>query len=121
MKKLLLLLLFIPLVGFGQGILKGYTIDFAESPLPGASIYNTTNKKSSISNKVGYFIINASVGDIIKVRFLSADTDPDVPVGSNTERSGFYLIQSVRHIFGIERHNAVVFISKVAETDIVDQ
>ena len=74
MKKLLLLLLFIPLVGFGQGILKGYTIDFAESPLPGASIYNTTNKKSSISNKVGYFIINASVGDIIKVSYVGFTT-----------------------------------------------
>ena len=74
MKKLLLLLLFIPLVSFGQGILKGYTIDFAESPLPGASIYNTTNKKSSISNKVGYFIINASVGDIIKVSYVGFTT-----------------------------------------------
>jgi TonB family protein len=74
MKKLLLLLLFIPLVGFGQGILKGYTIDFAEFPLPGASIYNTTNKKSSISNKVGYFIINASVGDIIKVSYVGFTT-----------------------------------------------
>ena len=70
---------------------------------------------------IGLLEEKLSVGDIIKVRFLSADTDPDVPVGSNTERSGFYLIQSVRHIFGIERHNAVVFISKVAETDIVDQ
>jgi TonB family protein len=74
MKKLLLLLLFIPLVSFGQGILKGYTIDFAESPLTGASIYNTTNKKSSISNKVGYFIINASVGDIIKVSYVGFTT-----------------------------------------------
>ena len=70
---------------------------------------------------IGLLEEKLSVGDIIKVRFLSADTDPDVPVGSNTERGGFYLIQSVRHIFGIERHNAVVFISKVAETDIVDQ
>ena len=74
MKNLLLLFLFIPLVSFGQGILKGYTIDFAESPLPGASIYNTTNKKSSISNKVGYFIINASVGDIIKVSYVGFTT-----------------------------------------------
>ena len=74
MKKLLLLLLFIPLVSFGQSILKGYTIDFSESPLPGAAIYNTSNKKSSISNKVGYFIINASVGDIIKVSYVGFTT-----------------------------------------------
>ena len=74
MKKIILLLLFIPLVSFGQGILKGYTIDFAESPLPGASIYNTTNKKSSISNKVGYFVINASVGDIIEVSYVGFTT-----------------------------------------------
>ena len=74
MKKLILILLFIPLVCLGQGILEGYTIDFAESPLPGASIYNTTNKKSSISNKVGYFIINASVGDIIEVSYVGFTT-----------------------------------------------
>ena len=74
MKKLILLLLFIPLVSFGQSILKGYTIDYTESPLPGASIYNTSNKKSSISNKVGYFIINASVGDIIKVSYVGFTT-----------------------------------------------
>ena len=70
MKKIILLLLFIPLVSFGQGVLKGYTIDFGESPLPGASIYNTNNKKSSISNKVGFFIINASVEDIIEVSYV---------------------------------------------------
>ena len=74
MKKLLLILLFIPLVSFGQSILKGYTVDFTESPLPGAAIYNTSNKKSSISNKVGYFIINASVGDIIKVSYVGFTT-----------------------------------------------
>ena len=74
MKKLILLLLFIPLVSFGQSILKGYTIDYTESPLPGAAIYNTSNKKSSISNKVGYFIINASVGDIIKVSYVGFTT-----------------------------------------------
>ena len=74
MKKLILLLLLIPLVSFGQSFLKGYTIDSTESPLPGASIYNTTNKKSSISNKVGYFIINASVGDIIKVSYVGFTT-----------------------------------------------
>ena len=74
MKKLILLLLFIQLVSFGQSILKGYTIDYTESPLPGAAIYNTSNKKSSISNKVGYFIINASVGDIIKVSYVGFTT-----------------------------------------------
>jgi len=70
---------------------------------------------------IGLLEEEISVGDVIKVRFLISDTDTSVDVGSNTERSGFYLIQSVRHIFGIERHNAVLFISKVAEIDIVNQ
>jgi hypothetical protein len=67
MKKLLLLLLFIPLVSFGQGILKGYTIDFAESPLPGASIYNTTNKKSSISSLITFLLLISSL--ILHLKF----------------------------------------------------
>ena len=74
MKKLILLLVFIPLVSFGQSILQGYIIDSNEFPLTGVSISNTTNKKLSISNKAGYFIINASVGDIIKVSYVDYTT-----------------------------------------------
>jgi hypothetical protein len=69
---------------------------------------------------VGLLEDKLSVGDIIKINFLTADTGTGIDVGSNTQRSGFYLIQSCRHIFGIERHNAVLFISKIAETDIVN-
>lgn len=74
MKKLILLSLFIPLVSFGQSILQGYIIDSNEFPLTRVSISNTTNKKLSISNKAGYFIINASVGDIIKVSYVGYTT-----------------------------------------------
>jgi hypothetical protein len=59
-----------------------------------------------------------SVGDIIKVRFVTEDLSSTTLTGSNTERSGYYLIQNCRHIFNRERHDAVLMICKIAQDGI---
>ena len=69
---------------------------------------------------VGILEDELSVGNVIKVHFLTEDTASDTLTGSNTERSGYYLIQNCRHIFDRERHDAVLMICKVAQTDIVN-
>ena len=61
-----------------------------------------------------------SVGDIIKVRFVTEDLSSTTLTGSNTERSGYYLIQNCRHIFNRERHDAVLMICKIAQADILN-
>ena len=61
-----------------------------------------------------------SVGDVIRVRFATEDLDSRTLSSSNLERSGFYLIQNCRHLFSRERHDAVLLISKVVDTDIVN-
>ena len=71
MKKLLLLLLFIPLLGFGQNTLKGNVVAYHDKvPLPGASIYNNRTKKQSFSSSSGDFTIKALIGDTISVSYV---------------------------------------------------
>ena len=69
---------------------------------------------------IGILEDELSVGDIIKVRFVTEDLESKTLTGSNLERSGYYLIQNCRHIFTRERHDAVLMICKVAQTDIVN-
>ena len=69
---------------------------------------------------IGILEDELSVGDIIKVRFVTSDLESKTLTGSDTERSGYYLIQNCRHIFTRERHDAVLMICKVAQTDIVN-
>jgi len=69
---------------------------------------------------IGILEDKLSVGDIIKVQFVTEDTDSKALGGSNLERSGYYLIQNCRHIFADERHDAVLMICKVAQTKIVN-
>jgi TonB family protein len=71
MKKLILLLLFVPLVSFGQNTLKGNVVAyFDKAPLPGASIYNNRTKKQSLSDFSGDFTIKALIGDTISVSYV---------------------------------------------------
>ena len=71
MKKLFLLLLFIPLVFFGQNTLKGNVVAYHDKvPLPGASIYNNRTKKQSFSSFSGDFTIKALIGDTISVSYV---------------------------------------------------
>ena len=77
------------------------------------------NKLSVTVDGVGILEDQLSVGDIIKVNFLTADTENYTTSASSIERSGFYLIQKTRHIFG-SRHNVVLSICKVAQTDTVN-
>ena len=67
---------------------------------------------------IGILEDKLSVGDIIKVQFVTEDTESKALGGSNLERSGYYLIQNCRHIFETERHDAVLMICKVAQTKI---
>ena len=69
---------------------------------------------------IGILEDKLSVGDVIKVRFVTEDLTSNTISGSNLERSGYYLIQNCRHIFNRERHDAVLLISKVAELIIVN-
>ena len=69
---------------------------------------------------IGILEDELSVGDIIKVRFVTSDLESKTLTGSNTERSGYYLIQNCRHIFTRERHDAILMICKVAQSDIVN-
>ena len=71
MKNILFLFLFIPLISIGQATIKGTVTDSFNSPLPGASIYNSSNQKSSTSNNIGAFIINGAIGDVITVSRMS--------------------------------------------------
>lgn len=59
------------------------------------------------------------VGDIIELVFKTSNTDNFSEVNSNTERSGYYLIQACRHIMKGSVHDAVLSVCKVAETKIV--
>ena len=77
------------------------------------------NKLSVTVDGVGILEDQLSVGDIIKVNFLTADTENYTTSASSIERSGFYLIQKTRHIFG-SRHNVVLSICKVAQTETVN-
>ena len=77
------------------------------------------NRLSVTVDGIGVLEDQLSVGDVIKVNFLTADTENYATSGSNTERSGFYLIQKTRHIFR-GGHNVVLSICKVAQTDIVN-
>ena len=70
MKNILFLFLFIPLISIGQATIKGTVTDSFNSPLPGASIYNSSNQKSSTSNNIGAFIINGAIGDVITVSYV---------------------------------------------------
>ncbi len=71
MRKLILLLLFIPLLGFGQNTLKGNVVAYSDKlPLPGAIIFNNRTKKQSLSNYSGDFTIKAFIGDTISVSFV---------------------------------------------------
>ena len=70
MKNILFLFLFIPLISIGQATIKGTVTDSFNSPLPGASIYNSSNQKSSTSNNIGTFIINGAIGDVITVSYV---------------------------------------------------
>ena len=69
---------------------------------------------------IGILEDELSVGDIIKVRFVTENLESKTLTGSNIERSGYYLIQNCRHIFTRERHDAILMISKVAQIDIVN-
>ena len=70
MKNILFLFLFIPLISIGQATIKGTVTDSFNSPLPGASIYNSSYQKSSTSNKIGTF--DAFCISFIRVRELLA-------------------------------------------------
>ena len=69
---------------------------------------------------IGLLEDELSVGNLIKVRFVTENIQEDNPdTQSNEERSGYYLIQNCRHVFTRERHDAVLMICKVAENSIV--
>ena len=69
---------------------------------------------------IGLLEDELSVGNLIKVRFVTENIQEDNPdTQSNEERSGYYLIQNCRHVFTRERHDAVLMICKVAESSIV--
>lgn len=69
---------------------------------------------------IGMLEDELSAGDIIKVRFVTEDLTSKTLTGSNTERSGYYLIQNCRHIFTRERHDAILMICKVAQSEIIN-
>jgi len=69
---------------------------------------------------IGILEDELSVGDVIKVRFVTEDLTSKTLTGSNKERSGYYLIQNCRHIFSRERHDAILMICKVAQSEIVN-
>jgi hypothetical protein len=69
---------------------------------------------------IGILEDELSVGDIIRVRFVTENLESKTLTGSNTERSGYYLIQNCRHIFTRERHDAILMICKVAQSEIVN-
>ena len=78
------------------------------------------NMLEIVVDGIGILEDKLSVGDIIKVQFVTEDTESKALGGSNLERSGYYLIQNCRHIFERERHDAVLMICKVAQTEIVN-
>jgi hypothetical protein len=69
---------------------------------------------------IGILEDELSVGDVIRVRFVTEDLTSKTLTGSNKERSGYYLIQNCRHIFSRERHDAILMICKVAQSEIVN-
>ena len=93
MKNILFLFLFIPLISIGQATIKGTVTDSFNSPLPGASIYNSSNQKSSTSNNIGTFIINGAIGDVVTVSrvgfqiqtFKVSDLNIQVQLNRDTE------------------------------------
>ncbi len=93
MKNILFLFLFIPLISIGQATIKGTVTDSFNSPLPGASIYNSSNQKSSTSNNIGAFIINGAIGDVVTVSrvgfqiqtFKVSDLNIQVQLNQDTE------------------------------------
>ena len=93
MKNILFLFLFIPLISIGQTTIKGTVTDSFNSPLPGASIYNSSNQKSSTSNNIGAFIINGAIGDVVTVSrlgfqiqtFKVSDLNIQVQLNQDTE------------------------------------
>jgi hypothetical protein len=74
MKKLLLLLLFIPLVSFGQDIFEGTVVGLNDQ-LAGAIVLNNNNKDTTVSNNWGKFKIKAAIGDTLVVSFVGFKTN----------------------------------------------
>ncbi|MDC1456925.1 hypothetical protein N8351_05130 [Flavobacteriaceae bacterium] len=53
MKNILFLFLFIPLISIGQATIKGTVTDSFNSPLTGASIYNSSNQNLQLQIILG--------------------------------------------------------------------
>ena len=75
MKKLILLLLFIPLLISAQKKIEGTVLDFNKEPLPGAAIYNINNKKKTVSNINGDFKIKALIGETLQISYVGFETN----------------------------------------------
>jgi len=75
MKKLILLLLFIPLLISAQKKIEGTVLDFNKEPLPGAAIYNINNNKKTVSNINGDFKIKALIGETLQISYVGFETN----------------------------------------------
>ncbi len=53
-----------------NGFLKGTVIDLHNEPLIGATIYNKTTSKGTISDINGKFSINVNIGDILEISYV---------------------------------------------------
>tara|TARA_B110000003_G_scaffold5617_1_gene5928 strand:- start:179 stop:1333 length:1155 start_codon:yes stop_codon:yes gene_type:complete len=74
LKKLVIILLFFPLIIFGQNFIKGVVLDDRESPLPFAFIINKANNKQVVSDNIGKFKIKGAIGDTLKISFVGFNT-----------------------------------------------
>ncbi len=75
MKKLVILLLFIPLLISAQKKIEGTVLDFNKEPLPGAAIYNINNKNKTVSNRNGDFKIKALIGETLQISYVGFETN----------------------------------------------
>ena len=75
MKKLILLLLFIPLLISAQKKIEGTVLDFNKEPLPGAAIYNINNNNKTVSNRNGDFKIKALIGETLQISYVGFETN----------------------------------------------
>lgn len=78
MYKLIIFLFFaLPLGALAQTVTTGTILDYSNKKLslPGVSVKNLTNKKSTSTNNAGKYTISANVGDLIEFSLVGYHTD----------------------------------------------
>lgn len=69
---------------------------------------------------VRFFSQELSVGDIVEIQFPTAFTEDDGATLSSGERSGYYLIYDLRHVFRDSKHFVTASVCKIRDLDVED-